>query len=260
MFDRERHDKTNAVVTGASAGVGRATVRDLAKRGWRVRPAARGKGLAAVALAAGAIASGYALSNRDGDLRNGSGQGSRRRRAVLSFKSTPGDKPTETATDGPEQAAQPRSAPAVVVVMGVSGAGKTTIGALLAGRLQWEFADGDWFHPAANVEKMRSGTALTDRDRQPWLHAIIACSALKRSYRAVIVGDRPDVRLVYLKGDRALLARRQAARHGHFMPAGLLDSQFEALEEPSPEEDAIVVSVEPRPREIVDRIRDILEA
>lgn len=167
-----------------------------------------------------------------------------------------------------------RPAPAVLIVMGVSGAGKTTIGALLAERLGWEFVDGDLFHPAANVEKMRSGIPLTDEDRWPWLqaiagwidrkrrdrgHAVIACSALKRSYRAAIVGQRRDVGFVYLKGPRALIARRQADRNGHFMPASLLDSQFEVLEEPTPDENAIVVSIEPRPGEIIDTIAGILQ-
>lgn len=157
----------------------------------------------------------------------------------------------------------------VVVVMGVSGSGKTTIAALLAGRLQWEFADGDWFHPAANVDKMHSGVALTDEDRRPWLqaiaawidetrragrHGVVACSALKRRYRDVLIGARPDVRLVYLKGDEPLIARRIAARHGHFMPAALLHSQFEALEEPAPDEKPIVVSIDARPGDIVARI------
>jgi gluconokinase len=185
------------------------------------------------------------------------------------------NRPEANTAMGGKKPSTVRPTPSVIVVMGVSGAGKTTIGALLAGRLQWEFADGDWFHPDSNVEKMRSGTPLTDEDRWPWLqaiaewidatrreggHAIVACSTLKRSYRAVIIGDRPDVRLVYLKGDRALIAHRQAARHGHFMPTGLLESQFEALEEPGREEDAIVVSIEPRPREIIDTILGILEA
>jgi carbohydrate kinase (thermoresistant glucokinase family) len=166
-----------------------------------------------------------------------------------------------------------RSNPAVVIVMGVSGSGKSTIGTLLAMRLRWEFQDGDWFHPAANIDKMHRGIPLTDADRWPWLaaiaewidntrasggHGVIACSALKRRYRDVLIGDRKDVRLVYLKGDEALIARRFATRHEHFMPQTLLHSQFEALEEPGPDEDPITVSIEPAPREIVSRILSAL--
>lgn len=160
-------------------------------------------------------------------------------------------------------------APSVVIVMGVSGCGKSTIGALLASRLRWEFEDADWFHPASNVDKMHNGIPLTDKDRWPWLdavaawidktrrsggHGIVACSALKRSYRDVLIGDRADVRLVYLKGDETLIARRLATRHEHFMPRSLLHSQFEALEEPGPDENPIIVSIEPQPREIAVRI------
>jgi gluconokinase len=166
-----------------------------------------------------------------------------------------------------------QGAPSVLVVMGVSGSGKTTVAALLAGRLRWPFEDGDDFHPPANVEKMHGGVPLTDEDCWPWLDAIaawidgtrraggrgvVACSALKRRYRDVLLGGRPDVRLVYVPGDRTLLARRLAARYGHLMPAGLLASQSDALEEPGPDEDPVVVSVEPRPREIVARILSLL--
>lgn len=159
--------------------------------------------------------------------------------------------------------------PAVVVVMGVSGSGKSTVASLLAGRLGWEFEDGDDFHPAANVEKMQAGTPLTDEDRWPWLaaiaawidrvrtegrHGVVTCSGLKRAYREILVGDRPDVRLVYLKGDRELIGRRMAARHGHFMPTSLLDSQFRTLQEPAPDENPLVISVGGTPQAIVDGI------
>lgn len=168
----------------------------------------------------------------------------------------------------PAKGASP-PAPSVVIIMGVSGCGKSTIGALLASRLRWEFEDADWFHPASNVDKMHSGIPLADEDRWPWLdaiavwidktrrsdgHGVIACSALKRSYRDILIGKRPDVRLVYLKGDEALIARRIATRHEHFMPRSLLHSQFEVLEEPGLDENPIVVSIEPQPREIVARI------
>jgi gluconokinase len=164
-------------------------------------------------------------------------------------------------------------APAVMIVMGVSGSGKSTIGALLARRLRWEFEDADWLHPAANVDKMHNGIPLTDDDRRPWLdavaawidntrrsgeHAVVACSALKRRYRDILIGDRADVRLVYLKGEETLIARRIATRHEHFMPRSLLHSQFEELEEPGRDENPIAVSIEPEPREIVTRILSAL--
>jgi carbohydrate kinase (thermoresistant glucokinase family) len=158
---------------------------------------------------------------------------------------------------------------AVLVVMGVSGSGKSTIAAMLAHRLHWIYEDGDWLHPKANIEKMHHGEPLNDADRWPWLHAIadwidttrqsgrhgiVACSALKRAYRDILVGDRPDVRIVYLKGDQSLIAQRVNARADHFMPPELLDSQFKALEEPQADERPIVVSVAPHPREIVETI------
>jgi carbohydrate kinase (thermoresistant glucokinase family) len=159
--------------------------------------------------------------------------------------------------------------PAVIVVMGVSGCGKSTIASILAQRLRWVYEDGDWFHPKSNIEKMHHGEPLTDEDRWPWLngiaawidatrqadnHGTVACSALKRVYRDILIGARRDVRLVFLKGDRELIARRVAARDNHFMPPALLDSQFAALQEPTPDERPITVSIEPHPREIVDII------
>src|SRR6476646_6878153 len=127
--------------------------------------------------------------------------------------------------------------------MGVSGSGKTTIGRALAKRLGWLFQEGDALHPPENVGKMKAGHPLDDEDRAPWLAAIavtidawraqgdariITCSALKRRYREIVIGDRPDVRLVYLEGSRDLIGERVRARRGHFMPASLLDSQFTA--------------------------------
>lgn len=159
--------------------------------------------------------------------------------------------------------------PSVLVVMGVSGSGKTTVAGLVAGALGWELGDADDWHPPANVRKMHGGTPLTDEDRWPWLrsmaawidatrstgrHGVLACSALKRTYRQVLVGGRADVRIVYLRGEHALIAQRQAARHNHFMPASLVDSQFATLEEPGAEEHPLTVSVVPKPPRIVDDI------
>jgi len=156
-----------------------------------------------------------------------------------------------------------------LIVMGVAGTGKTTVGAMLAGRLHWLYAEADDFHPAANVEKMAAGTPLTDADREPWLAAIgrwideraaagepaiVTCSGLKRAYRDRLRQDRPQVRVVFLEGSRELIARRLAARHGHFMRVEMLDSQFADLEPPEPDEGVTEVSVEPPPNEIVAAI------
>ena len=148
----------------------------------------------------------------------------------------------------------------IVVVMGVSGSGKTTIGRAAAAALGAEFLEGDEFHPAANVAKMSRGEPLDDADRAPWLDrmadalaraksagrsVVLAASVLKRSYRDRLRRAAPDLRLVYLRGGEELIHERMAARKAHFMPAGLLDSQFAALEEPGPDESAIVIDVTP---------------
>lgn len=151
----------------------------------------------------------------------------------------------------------------ILIVMGVSGSGKSTIGALLAEALGATFAEGDRYHPPANVRKMASGTPLADADRWPWLAAIAAaivgwradgrdavvtCSALKEAYRARLADGARDVRFVFLKGSEALIRDRLRHRSGHFMPPTLLASQFAALEEPR---EAIAVDIAPSPREIV---------
>ena len=160
-------------------------------------------------------------------------------------------------------------APSVIIVMGVAGSGKTTVASQLAGRLHWRFAEADAFHPPANIARMRDGIPLTDEDRRPWLDAIaawidsvraagercvVACSALKRSYRARLAAGHRDVRFVYLEGDYDLVAARMSGRTGHYMPLSLLQSQFDALEEPDAAENAIVVPIAKPPQEIVAAI------
>jgi len=145
--------------------------------------------------------------------------------------------------------------PTNLIVMGVAGAGKTTLGRALAERLGWVFLDADVLHPAANVAKMRAGVPLDDADRAPWLAAvaawmdaqsgpsIVACSVLKRAYRAVLTAGRPDARLVYLDASPEVIAARVAERADHYFPASLIASQFQALEPPGPDERPIVVSL-----------------
>ena len=171
--------------------------------------------------------------------------------------------------EGAQHAGADHPGTLVLVVMGVSGVGKTTVARALARRLQATFADGDDFHPPANVAKMSTGTPLTDADRGPWLDAIaawidarraagqrgvIACSALKRGYRAVLVGDRPDVAIVYLRGPKALIANRMSGRRNHFMPPGLLDSQIATLEPPEADEHPITVDAALPPKRIVEAV------
>ncbi len=166
------------------------------------------------------------------------------------------------------------TSPCALVVMGVSGSGKSTIAEHLAARLGWRYVDGDLFHPPANVAKMSAGHPLTDEDRWPWLRAIaaeidrlaaageravVACSALKRAYRDILVHGRDDVRIVFLDGTQDLIAKRLAARKGHFMPPGLLDSQFKTLEPPQPSERPVTVSIDASVDGIVDDIVRQLE-
>ena len=156
----------------------------------------------------------------------------------------------------------------IVIVFGVSGAGKTTVGKLLARKLSWHFLEADEFHPAANVQKLRSGHPLTDDDRWPWLqrlrdeierslatreNAVLACSALKRKYRGVLRVNS-DVKFAFLRGDYALVAEQLGHRRGHFMNPELLRSQFADLEEPKPDEDVVRVELGRTPAELVAEI------
>jgi gluconokinase len=158
----------------------------------------------------------------------------------------------------------------IVLIMGVTGSGKTTVGELLAQQLGWGFADADNFHPPANVEKMRRGEGLTDAERAPWLKAIhdamvrwqvehknfvLACSALKHTYRKLLRED-VEVQFVYLRGSKELIASRLSHRHGHYATADLLTSQFEALEEPT---GATLIDIDQTPDQIVDAIRQKLD-
>jgi gluconokinase len=155
----------------------------------------------------------------------------------------------------------------IIIVMGVSGSGKTTIGIQLAEALHWVFVDADDFHSASNIAKMRGGIALTDQDRKSWLSAlrsqidewlkhdhqvVLACSALKAWYRHALLVDPSRMRMVYLKGSYELIAKRLARRKEHFMRPELLASQFDSLEEP---DDALIVDIAQRPRDIVRQIR-----
>src|SRR6476469_11274772 len=156
----------------------------------------------------------------------------------------------------------------VIIIFGGSGAGKTTVGKLLASEVGWRFLEADDFHSAANIEKMRNGHPLTDKDRWPWLdclrkqieqllsageNTVLACSALKRAYRDRLrVSD--EVKFVFLRGDYALVEKQLRNRHGHFMNAALLQSQFDDLEEPQPDEKVLTIELERPPGEIVERI------
>lgn len=167
------------------------------------------------------------------------------------------------------RSATPAPMSVIAIVMGVSGSGKSTVSSLLAATLGCQFREGDDLHPAANVQKMRAGLALTDADRLPWLQRIgaeidrwraeglsgvLTCSALKRAYRDMIIGGHSDVTLIWLKGSYDLIRRRMASRQGHFMPMALLASQFATLEEPTADEHPIIVDVSGSPAEIVAEI------
>lgn len=169
--------------------------------------------------------------------------------------------------------AVPVEPPVVLVMMGVSGCGKSTVAGLLAGRLDWALEEGDDLHPQANKDKMAAGHPLTDDDRWPWLEKIaewaeeqlgagqsglITCSALKRSYRDLIDRRGSGVVFVYLAGSRKVISTRLVARQGHYMPSSLLDSQFADLQEPGPDEPAVRIDVGPSARVIAQNVLDAL--
>jgi len=183
-----------------------------------------------------------------------------------------GSPPTQGTVNPTSQDAARRAA--VLVLMGVSGCGKSTVGALLAERLEWPFKDGDALHPPHNLAKMARAVPLDDADRAPWLSAVaacidawrssrtcgvITCSALKRRYRDIIIGGRDNVRLIYLHAEPALLQQRLAARSDHFMGASMLDSQLAALEAPTVDEHAIVLDVRASPSALVSELIDRLQ-
>ena len=158
----------------------------------------------------------------------------------------------------------------IVVIMGISGSGKTTVGALLARRLGWTYFEGDEFHSPANIEKMSRGIALDDADRLPWLvgikkaiddcvargeHAVVACSALRERYRRMLSAQLPEIRFVYLKGSPEIIRQRMNVREGHYMKAGMLESQLASLEEP---DDAIVANIALSPQAIVSHVESEL--
>ena len=162
----------------------------------------------------------------------------------------------------------------IIILMGVSGCGKTTVGKKLAGQLGWIFQEGDALHSEKNIEKMLSGTPLSDIDRKPWLHSIsqwidsrcqsgtngvISCSALKKSYRLKITTNKDNIHLVYLRGTKELLLKRLTQRTDHFMPPDLLTSQLHILEEPGADENALILTINQLPADIVSSIRASLD-
>jgi gluconokinase len=174
-----------------------------------------------------------------------------------------------SSTTGTVQESRTADAAQVLVVMGVSGSGKSTVGALIAEKLGWIFVDGDSFHTPEHVAKMHAGHALDDEDRAPWLariavwirhrleageSGVVVCSALRRAYRDILTGGSRRVRLVYLEGDKALIAGRLAERQGHFMAPRLLDSQFATLEVPGTDEHPITVAIAGPPEMIAERV------
>jgi len=170
--------------------------------------------------------------------------------------------------DREDRAAWANKRAMIIVIFGVSGGGKTTVGKMLAEQLGWHFLEADDFHPAANIEKMRNGHPLTDEDRWPWLDClrkqieqllsagesgVLACSALKRAYRDRLRGG-DEVKFVFLRGDYALVEKQLRSRHGHFMNTALLQSQFDDLEQPQPDENVLTIELGRPPEKIVERI------